>query len=242
MAGTENNPDADQRREFTGRDVLYRDGAISALDVQRAADALLRQGTKPSVAALREQLGGGSPNTITPLLAKYWETLGTRLGAGPESLERVPENLARVTELLWRRALDEARERLKILGVRDEPAGELVRLQEQLSKLSVALAEARAREGEQLTHLASLSRDRETLRTERASLLALLNSTQALLEQQNARVAALERARSKQLSPPARPSKRPRSPRAKAGSPSPRRQTPKSAAVSRKRSRARKPK
>jgi hypothetical protein len=203
MVPPEDPADAPERPEFTGRDVLYREGAISALDVQRAADALLRQGTKPSVAALREQLGGGSPNTITPLLAKYWETLGIRLGAGPDSLERVPESLARVTELLWRRALDEARERLKILGVRDEPGHGLVDLQEQVMKLSVALAEARAREGERLTHLASLSRERETLRTERASLLALLKGTQAMLEQQNARVAALERARTKELSAPA---------------------------------------
>ncbi len=201
MTASEDTVDTDKGHEFTGRDVLYRESAISALDVQRAADALLRQGIKPSVAALREQLGGGSPNTITPLLAKYWETLGTRLGTGPDSLERVPESLARVTELLWRRALDEARERLKILGVRDEPGHGLVDLQEQVMKLSVALAEARAREGEQLTHLASLFAEREMLRTERGSLLALLKSTQALLEQQNARVSALERARTKELAP-----------------------------------------
>jgi Plasmid replication region DNA-binding N-term len=205
MTPSENAGDDDGGPEYTGHDVLYRQGAIGAFDVQRAADALLRQGTKPSVAALREQLGGGSPNTITPLLAKYWETLGARLGAGPESLERVPESLARVTELMWRRALDEARERVKILGVRDESDHGLVDLQEQVMKLSVALAEARAREGEQLTHLASLSKERETLRTERGGLLALLKSTQALLEQQNARVGALERSRTKELSAPARP-------------------------------------
>src|ERR1700686_5325187 len=206
MTASENTPDVEDRHEFTGRGGLYRERALRALDVQRAADALLRQGTKPSVAALREQLGGGSPNTITPLLAKYWETLGARLGAGSDSLERVPESLARVTELLWRRALDEARERLKILGVRDESGYGLVDLQEQVMKLSVALAEARAREGEQLTHLASISKEREALRAERGSLLALLKSTQQLLEQQNARVTALERARTKELSAPARPS------------------------------------
>src|SRR6202050_809135 len=140
MIAPEDPQDADGRHEFTGRDVLYRDGAISVLDVQRAADALLRQGTKPSVAALREQLGGGSPNTITPLLAKYWETLGARLGAGPDSLEHVPESLARVTELLWRRALDEARERLKILGVREDSGQGLVELPEEVRKLSVEVA------------------------------------------------------------------------------------------------------
>src|SRR5580704_8495889 len=108
------------KETFTGRDILYREGAVGLLDVQRSADALLRQGRKPSVAAIREHLGGGSPNTVTPLLAKYWEKLGSRLADGPASLERVPEALARVTELLWRRALEEARERLEILQSADE--------------------------------------------------------------------------------------------------------------------------
>jgi len=182
---------------FIGRDVIHRDGAINALDVQRAADALLRQGTKPSVAALREQLGGGSPNTLTPMLARYWETLGKRLATGPESLERVPESLARVTELLWRRAIEEARERLKILQGSSTSGNEVAALQEQVLKLSVALAEANAREGEQLTHLAGMSKERETLRSERATVLALLKSTQVQLDQQNARVNALQEERSK---------------------------------------------
>src|SRR5579863_2959844 len=151
---SENTRDgSDSKESFTGRDILYREGAVGLLDVQRAADALLRQGRKPSVAAIREHLGGGSPNTITPLLAKYWEKLGSRLGEGPESLERVPEALARVTELLWRRALEEARERLKIHQQPDHKPGAIEELQEQIGKLSVAIAAARAREGEQLTQL-----------------------------------------------------------------------------------------
>src|ERR1700691_3801407 len=138
---SENIKDSGPKETFTGRDVLYREGAVGLLDVQRAADALLKQGRKPSVAAIREHLGGGSPNTITPLLAKYWEKLGSRLGDGPESLERVPEALARVTELLWRRALEEARERLKILQNPDKAATAVEDLQKQIMKLSVALAE-----------------------------------------------------------------------------------------------------
>src|SRR5579863_6609325 len=156
----EHNKGAPAPETFTGRDILYREGAVGLLDVQRAADALLRHGRKPSVAAIREHLGGGSPNTITPLLARYWEKLGSRLGAGPESLERVPEALARVTELLWRRALEEARERLKVTHSSDSITAGVEALQEQVGKLSIALAEARAREGEQLTHLTSLSKER----------------------------------------------------------------------------------
>src|SRR5579863_9564898 len=150
---SEQPKDPFEGEKYTGQDILYREGAVGLLDVQRAADALLRQGRKPSVAAIREQLGGGSPNTITPLLAKYWEKLGSRLGEGPESLERVPEALARVTELLWRRALEEARERLKIHQQPDHKPGAIEELQEQIGKLSVAIAAARAREGEQLTQL-----------------------------------------------------------------------------------------
>ncbi|MGA8707701.1 MAG: DNA-binding protein [Steroidobacteraceae bacterium] len=185
---------------FTGRDILYRQGTMGVLDVQRAADALLRQGRKPSVAAIREHLGGGSPNTITPLLAKYWEKLGSRLGDEPESLERVPEALVRVTELLWRRAIEEARERLKLLQSPEAAATGVEELQEQVGKLSITLAEARAREGEQLTYLSTLSTEREALRVERGSLLALLKSSQELLRQQNARVTMLEGSRAKQLS------------------------------------------
>ena len=180
---------------FTGKDVLYREGAVGLLDVQRAADALLRQGRKPSVAAIREQLGGGSPNTITPLLAKYWEKLGSRLGEGPESLERVPEALARVTELLWRRALEEARERLKLMQSPDQAVSGVGELQEQMGKLSVALAEARAREGEHLMQLGALSSEIQHERADRRKLTSLLKAAQALSDQLASRVVQLERKR-----------------------------------------------
>jgi hypothetical protein len=176
---------------FTGRDIVARERGVSFMEVQRAADALLRQGIKPSVVGIRDQLGGGSPNTLTPMLAHYWEILGKRLQAGPESLEHVPEALARVTELFWRRALEEARARLK--GVA-EPAAAYP-LEDQVVKLSTTVAEARAREGELLTQLSMLSRDRDVLRGERGKLLALLRSTQELLEQQSTRVTILERQR-----------------------------------------------
>ena len=96
---------------------------------------------------------------------------------------------------------------MKFLGVRGESNHVLVDLQDQVMKLSVALAAARAREGEQLTHLAALSKERETLRTDRASLLALVKGAQVLLEQQNARVAALERSRNQELLAPAKPAR-----------------------------------
>jgi len=174
---------------------VYRASIVGPLDVQRAADSLLRQGRKPSVAAIREHLGGGSPNTITPMLSKYWAELGARLGEGPEALQHVPESLARVTELLWRRALEEARERLKLQQSPDIRSNAEQTLRLQLEKLSVALAEARAREGEQWTHLARLSKEREEWQAERQRLQSLLKSSQQLLEQQADRIRQLEQLR-----------------------------------------------
>jgi len=117
-----------------------------------------------------------------------------------------------------------------------------VPLQEQVMKLSVALAETRAREGEQLTDLATLSNERAGLRAERGSLLVLLKSTQALLEQQNARVAALERARTKELSVPAKTLSRARGTGARSARRKANRVPVKYAAPMRKRSKVRKPK
>ena len=41
---------------------------VTASDVERAADSLLRVGERPTIERIREKLGTGSPNTINPLL------------------------------------------------------------------------------------------------------------------------------------------------------------------------------
>ena len=84
---------------------------VSARDVSQAADALLRAGNRPSVEKIRAQLGGGSPNTINPLLDAWWRTLAARLDSGPAALHRLPETVAQIAEALWMQALDEGRRR-----------------------------------------------------------------------------------------------------------------------------------
>ncbi len=184
----------DERPPYTGQDILYREKGVSAADVQRAADALLRRGRKPSIAALRDQLGGGSPNTLAPLLEQYWQALGTRIAAGPDALERVPESLARMTEALWLRSIDEARERVKVSMAgtassdRDKRA-----LEGKVTELTAALAESRARcselEAQQLTTL----RDRLELRQQVQQLTALLRAEQELRAQDRAKTEARRR-------------------------------------------------
>jgi hypothetical protein len=175
--------DADGR-PYTGQDVLYREKGVTALDVQRAADALLRRGQKPSIAAVRAELGGGSPNTLAPLLEKYWKGLGTRLPSGPDALERVPESLARMTEALWLRSLDEARERTKGWLIGASPSQhEAAMLQAKVTELTAALGESKARNSELEAQLLASLRERLELREHVQRLTSLLAAEQALRAQ-----------------------------------------------------------
>jgi hypothetical protein len=179
---------------YTGQDVIYRERGVSALDVQRAADTLLRLGQKPSIAALREQLGGGSPNTLGPLLEKYWRSLGTRIPAGPEALERVPESLARLTEALWLRAINESRERVGASALSKTPQQQAFEaLENTVSELTAALAESRARESQTEAQLVTSLRDRVHLREQVSQLTAMLGAEQELRAQDRGKTDAQDR-------------------------------------------------
>ena len=180
---------------YSGKTLLHRERGVSALDIQHAADALLRRGQKPSVVAVREQLGGGSPNTVGPLLEQYWRGLGTRLPAGPEALERVPESLARMTEALWLRSLDEARETAKALHRTASPSQQsLAALEQKAGELSAALAQSRAQVAERESELLSSLKAQVTLKEQVRQLTSLLAAEQAL-RAQDQQTAATQRYR-----------------------------------------------
>ncbi|MDP9607492.1 UNVERIFIED_ORG: regulator of replication initiation timing [Variovorax paradoxus] len=61
--------------------------------VWAAADALLIDGERPTIERVRKKLGGGSPNTIAPILAGWFATLGSRLTNNPGS---APPNAAHI--------------------------------------------------------------------------------------------------------------------------------------------------
>ncbi|MCU0974520.1 MAG: DNA-binding protein [Burkholderiales bacterium] len=84
---------------------------INSSDVDRTADALLREGERPTIERIRARLGRGSPNTINPLLDTWWKRLAARLDAGPAALHRLPEPVLLAAEGLWMQTLDEARRR-----------------------------------------------------------------------------------------------------------------------------------
>ena len=87
---------------------------ITASDVDRAADALLRDGERPTIEKVRAKIGRGSPNTINPLLDAWWSRLAGRLDAGPAALHRLPEPVLHAAEALWLTAVEEARRRAQL--------------------------------------------------------------------------------------------------------------------------------
>lgn len=88
---------------------------ISEQDVWAAADALLMQGQRPTIERIRQQLGRGSPNTVSPYLDAWFAGLGTRLQGGGAAMSGLPEGIsmpdtvARAAIDLWTLALEESR-------------------------------------------------------------------------------------------------------------------------------------
>ena len=51
-------------------------------DVLTAADEIVAKGQKPTIERVRQHLGSGSPNTVSPMLDVWFERLPQRLGGG----------------------------------------------------------------------------------------------------------------------------------------------------------------
>ncbi|MDM0037039.1 DNA-binding protein [Variovorax sp. J22P271] len=85
-------------------------------EVVEAADALLARGLKPTIERVRQHLGGGSPNTISPLLDVWFERLSARIaGVAVPTEDDLPPNLRSA----WNHAKHEART-LAIQTLREE--------------------------------------------------------------------------------------------------------------------------
>jgi hypothetical protein len=147
---------------------------ITSTDVDRAADALLHAGQRPTVAKVRATLGRGSPNTVNPLLDAWWSRLAGRLDAGPAALHRVPESVAHAAEGLWLQALAEARRRAAIETT--STRGALARERQEQAVQSQILS---LRESELTARLQDRDRRIAQLEIEVDALTTLLKKEQA---------------------------------------------------------------
>jgi Plasmid replication region DNA-binding N-term len=75
----------------------------SRTKVWEAADAiLLGSGERPTVEAVRQRLGGGSPNSVTAYLNEWYRELAERLSAADAPIEGVPVAALALLRDLWR--------------------------------------------------------------------------------------------------------------------------------------------
>ncbi|SSW62270.1 Multifunctional-autoprocessing repeats-in-toxin [Achromobacter veterisilvae] len=84
---------------------------ITETDVWSAADALLLEGARPTIERVRQKIGRGSPNTVSPYLETWFRSLGARIkdpGAFAAS-PAIPDPIARAAAHFWEAALSEAR-------------------------------------------------------------------------------------------------------------------------------------
>lgn len=97
---------------------------ITQDDVWKAADALLLEGARPTIERVRQKIGRGSPNTVSPYLDSWFKGLGARIGdaqafnAGTTSRiedshgTALPPPVADAAFQLWREAQQVARTEL----------------------------------------------------------------------------------------------------------------------------------
>lgn len=77
--------------------------AITKQDIFNAANAIQASGTKPTMALVREKLGGGSLSTISPALREWSETIGNKT---PPTVIDIPSEVKNVLDKMgaevWR--------------------------------------------------------------------------------------------------------------------------------------------
>jgi hypothetical protein len=160
---------------------------VTREQVFETADALVNEGQSPTVVSVRTRLGGGSPNTIAPLLSEWKALNETRQAAG---LPPVPEPVEAVLRQVWGVAWKEAQgqletERAALGKLREEVAKERAEMLAEIGRLDGELEAARedARQG------------REALEAERHSheqTKSDARRAQAVADERDKRIAALE--------------------------------------------------
>lgn len=83
---------------------------ITESDVWAAADALLLEGARPTIERVRQKIGRGSPNTVSPHLDAWFKALGGRIhDPGAFSAQGAPEHIIQAATQFWNAAIAAAR-------------------------------------------------------------------------------------------------------------------------------------
>ncbi|WP_082583012.1 DNA-binding protein [Frateuria sp. Soil773] len=180
---------------------------ITQDQVDRAADALVAAGDKPTVEKVRAALGTGSPNTITRMLDTWRGGLAERL-QNVLQLPELPAEAGQAMTALWQLAVAHAERLLQARLAEDRAAlsASEARLHEERAYWTATLAEAettvaQARTRQELAehacaNLDSQLRDSHALRED---LVQQRDRLQALVDRQTSEIEALQAERHTRL-------------------------------------------
>jgi chromosome segregation ATPase len=161
---------------------------VTREQVFETADALVREGQNPTVVAVRTRLGGGSPNTITPLLAE-WKTLNEKKQAA--SMPAVPEPVEAVMRQVWGAAWQQAQSQLE--GEREALGTERKEIERERAEM---LSEIGRMDTEMETARGSIAKGAEALEIERQAherTKSEVREAQAIAAERAERIAAQEK-------------------------------------------------
>jgi hypothetical protein len=84
---------------------------ITEQEVWKACDALLLEGARPTIERVRQKIGRGSPNTVSPMLETWFKSLGSRI-ADPGAFSAppdIPDPVLQAAKHFWEAALAQTR-------------------------------------------------------------------------------------------------------------------------------------
>lgn len=143
---------------------------ITENEVWQACDALLLEGARPTIERVRQKLGRGSPNTVSPMLETWFKHLGGRItdpGAF-SALAAMPDPVHQAAKHLWEAAQAEARRDLDD-RLREGLLAASANVEAEKERATIAEAAAYSANAT-LTHLqAEFDQLRETVECERAA-------------------------------------------------------------------------
>ena len=114
--------------------------------VDAAAFALMREGRNPTVNAVRDRMGGGSPNVVAPALQRWRHAFAGRLSDNASSAAEVlPPGVQELVEALWSRALFEAH---KVAAESRDSSSALAEMGAAIRELKAATARIERREAD----------------------------------------------------------------------------------------------
>jgi len=169
---------------------------ISETDVWNACDALLLAGARPTIERVRQKIGSGSPNTVSPFLETWFKHLGGRIkdpGAFSAPSD-IPDSVQQAAKHFWEAALAETRRDFD-QRLQDGMAAAIANVESEKARAAqsdAAAFDAASKlvhlQGQLAQHLATIDAERLA----RATALADLANARQAIERLEARLSQAE--------------------------------------------------